>query len=69
MPIWSVFAGKVSKIYPKKDERNQTFKVEAYLLTTPKTLYPGFSGEANIIIAEKRTYLLFLKNILIDEIM
>lgn len=49
----TIFTGKVSKIYPKKDERNQTFKVEAIFNNAPKVLYPGLSGEANIVIAQK----------------
>jgi len=57
-----VFTGKVTKIYPKKDERNQTFKVEATFDTPPKTLYPGLSGEANIIIAKKENVLTIPKN-------
>jgi len=57
-----VFTGKVTKIYPKKDERNQTFKVEATFDTPPKTLYPGLSGEANIIIAKKENVLTIHKN-------
>ena len=48
-----IFTAKLSKIYPKKDERNQTFTVEALFDEGPKTLYPGLSGEANIIIAAK----------------
>ena len=46
-----IFNGNVSKIFPKKDERNQTFKVEAVFTNSPDILYPGLSGEANIIIA------------------
>lgn len=53
----TIFTGKVSKIYPKKDERNQTFKVEALFNEAPKILYPGLSGEANIIIAKKESVL------------
>jgi multidrug efflux pump subunit AcrA (membrane-fusion protein) len=49
----SVFKAKVSKIYPKKDERNQTFLVEAVFDDSPEVLYPGLSGEANIIIKKK----------------
>lgn len=48
-----IFKGQVTKIYPKKDERNQTFTVEAIFENPPKVLYPGLSGEANIIIAKK----------------
>lgn len=64
-----VFEGNVVKIYPKKDERNQTFKVEALFNTRPKILYPGLSGEANIIIAEKENVLTIPKEYLIDDSM
>ncbi len=49
-----IFTGKVSKIYPKKDERNQTFTVEAVFDEAPIKLYPGLSGESNIIISAKK---------------
>lgn len=62
----NIFEGKVSKIYPKKDERNQTFKVEAVFRNPPKVLYPGLSGEANIIIAKKDNVLTIPKAYLID---
>ena len=48
-----VFTAKVTKILPKKDERNQTFKVEAVFDSQPKVLYPGLSGEANIVIGKR----------------
>jgi len=63
----AVFNGKISKIYPKKDERNQTFKVEAVFNNPPKVLYPGLSGEANIIIAKKDTVLTIPKEYLIED--
>jgi multidrug efflux pump subunit AcrA (membrane-fusion protein) len=62
-----VFNGKVSKIYPKKDERNQTFTVEAIFLNRPEVLYPGLSGEANIVIAQKKKVLTIPKSYLIDN--
>ncbi|TGV04343.1 efflux RND transporter periplasmic adaptor subunit [Flavivirga rizhaonensis] len=62
-----VFTGKVSKIYPKKDERNQTFKVEAVFKNLPNVLYPGLSGEANIIIAKKDSVLTIPKAYLVDD--
>jgi HlyD family secretion protein len=69
-----VFNGKVSKIYPKKDERNQTFLVEAIFEDPPKVLYPGLSGEANIVIAVKdkvlsipKAYLAENNRVLTDE--
>ncbi len=62
-----VFKGRVSKIYPKKDDRNQTFKIEAVFNKAPNILYPGLSGEANIIIAEKDNVLTIPKTYLIDN--
>src|SRR5680860_2001 len=52
-----VFKAKVSKIYPKKDERNQTFTVEALFEDGPAVLYPRLSGEANIIVGQKKQVL------------
>jgi len=61
-----VFTGKVTKILPKKDERNQTFKVEALFDEAPDVLYPGLSGEANIIIAKRENVLTIPKEYLIE---
>ena len=61
------FKGNVSKIYPKKDECNQTFKVEAVFADIPKVLYPGLSGEANIIISKKDNVLTIPKAYLTDD--
>ncbi|WP_435625274.1 efflux RND transporter periplasmic adaptor subunit [Flagellimonas sp.] len=61
-----VFEAKLSKIYPRKDERSQTFKVEATFTSPPKKLYPGLSGEANIVIAEKDETLTIKKEYLLD---
>ncbi|MGB5419942.1 efflux RND transporter periplasmic adaptor subunit [Algibacter sp.] len=61
------FKGLVSKIYPKKDERNQTFMVEAIFENAPKVLYPGLSGEANIIIAKKDKVLTIPKGYLVEN--
>ncbi|MCO5723944.1 efflux RND transporter periplasmic adaptor subunit [Robiginitalea marina] len=49
----TLFETRVSKIYPRKDERNQTFTVESRFDAPPAILYPGMSGEANIIIGRK----------------
>lgn len=62
-----VFSGNVSKIYPKKDERNQTFKVEALFTESPEVLYPGLSGEANIIISQKDKVLTIPRDYVIDN--
>jgi len=61
-----VFEAKVNKIYPRKDERSQTFKVEAIFKNPPKILYPGLAGEGNIIIAQKENVLTIPKSYLIN---
>ncbi|MFL1896251.1 efflux RND transporter periplasmic adaptor subunit [Aquimarina sp. 2-A2] len=62
-----VFEASVHKIYPKKDQRNQTFTVEAYFKNPPEILYPGLAGEANIIIASKDNSLFIPKEYLIEN--
>lgn len=62
-----VFKGYVSKIYPFKDERNQTFKIKACFEKPPNKLYPGLSGEANIVISKKSNVLTIPKAYLIDN--
>ncbi|AVR45577.1 efflux transporter periplasmic adaptor subunit [Christiangramia fulva] len=61
-----VFEGTIHKIYPTKDERTQTFKIEAVFNEAPPKLYPGLAGEANILIAEKKDALTIPKEYLID---
>ncbi|WP_340074729.1 efflux RND transporter periplasmic adaptor subunit [Leptobacterium sp. I13] len=61
----TVFEAIVHKIYPKKDERSQTFTVEAVFKGQPDVLYPGLSGEGNIIIAKKENVLTIPKVYLI----
>lgn len=61
-----VFTAKVDKIYPKKDERNQTFTVEALFEEAPEVLYPGLSGEANIRVAHKEEALTIPKRYLLN---
>jgi len=53
----AVFTATVTKIVPKKDERNQTFTVEAVFDTKPKVLFPGLSGEGNIVISKRKNVL------------
>lgn len=61
-----VFEAKVIKIYPRKDERSQTFKVEAVFNNPPEILYPGLSGEGNIVIAQSEGNMVIPKIYLID---
>lgn len=62
-----VFEAKVIKIYPQKNDRSQTFKLEAEFIQTPKALYAGLSGEANIIISTKKNALVIPKAYLTNE--
>jgi len=63
----TIFETLVSKIYPQKDERTQTFLVEARFEAAPEVLYPGMSGEANIVIARKQGVLTIPKAYLATE--
>ena len=49
----TVFEAEVDRIYPQKDSRTQSFRVEGFFTAPPHRLYPGLLGEANIIIREK----------------
>ena len=61
----SVFESRVTKIYPQKDERSQTFAIEARFDRPPDILYPGLSGEANIIIGQREAVLTIPKDYLV----
>jgi len=62
-----VYSAIVTKIYPRKDERSQTFKIEAVFIDTPEVLYPGLAGEGNIIVSQKENALTIPKDYLIGE--
>ena len=62
-----VFEAKVNRIYPKKDERTQTFTVEAVFTKPPSNLYAGLSGEANIIIDQNKNALIVPRNYLFND--
>lgn len=61
-----VFKAKIVKIYPSKDIRTQTFKIEGKFINRPKKLYPGLTGEANIII-QTRENILTIPNEYVNE--
>lgn len=61
-----VFKATITKIYPQKNNRSQTFKIEARFIDVPSKLYPGLSGEANILISQKENALVIPKSCLID---
>lgn len=48
-----VFEAVVARIIPLKDERTQTFSVEAQFIKLPDVLYAGLSGEANIVLSDR----------------
>lgn len=52
-----IFEGRVAKIYPMMDSRSQTFKIDGVFNDQPSKLYPGLTGEANIIVLEKKAVL------------
>jgi len=51
------FDARITKIYPFKNERTQTFKVEAMMDNPPEVLYAGLAGEANIVLEVKKDVL------------
>lgn len=53
----TVYRARVTKIYPTKDQRTQTFTVEGIFDQEPPRLFRGLSGEANIIISQKEQVL------------
>ena len=62
-----LFRARISKIYPTKDERNQTFVVEARFISPPEVLYPGLAGEANIVIARRDSVLTIPRSYLLNN--
>ena len=62
-----VFETVVSKIYPRKDERTQTFMVEAVFVEAPAVLYPGLAGEGNIVVGKKENALTIPREYVIDR--
>jgi multidrug efflux pump subunit AcrA (membrane-fusion protein) len=62
-----VFEATISKIYPTKEERTQTFRVEATFETKPENLYNGLSGEANIIVSEAESVMTIPLEYLSDD--
>lgn len=47
------YAAVVTNILPHKDDRSQTFTVEAVFTQPPERLYDGLSGEANIVLSRR----------------
>lgn len=47
----------IDKVQPKMDERSQTFTVEGLFVDPPKPLYPGLTGEVNVLVQSKSNVL------------
>lgn len=62
-----IYEASISKIYPQKKLRTQTFLVEGIFKKQPTQLYSGLSGEANIIISEKEKIMTIPLNYLIEN--
>jgi HlyD family secretion protein len=62
-----IFDARVSRIYPLMNQRTQTFLVEAVFAENINNIYPGMSGEANIIIEQKADALYIPLDYLIDD--
>ncbi|MCU0444437.1 MAG: efflux RND transporter periplasmic adaptor subunit [Microscillaceae bacterium] len=59
-----VFKAKVSKIYPRLNSADQSFRVDAEFASESPTIYSGLSIEANIIIQKKSRTLTIAKSLI-----
>lgn len=62
-----VFKAKVSKLYPKLNKADQTFRVDAEFETDKPNAYYGMTLEANIIISQNARVLTIPKNYLVGN--
>lgn len=61
-----VFLAQVSKVFPKKDEVTQTFRVESIFIQQPPKLYNGLSGEGNIKVGQRENTMVIPSEYLIS---
>lgn len=61
------FKGIVSKMYPEKNNKNQSFKIEGIFKEQPDKLFSGLSGEANIVLNSKPNTLVIPQSYLIND--
>ena len=61
------FEAIVTRISPKMDTRTQTFEVEGTFVSMPDRLYYGLTGEANIVIAEKKNALVIPREYIVGN--
>ena len=62
-----VFKAKVSKLYPKLNKADQTFRVDAEFIEEKPNAYYGMTVEANIIISQNERVLTIPKNYLVGN--
>lgn len=62
-----IFHAKVTKIYPRLQARNQSFRVDAVFTDTIPRMYSGITAEANIIIQQKDRALVVPKAYLVGD--
>ena len=61
------FKAVVVQIIPQMNQETQTFWVEGIFIESPKVLYSGLRGEANIVITQKEKVLTIPLDYLVDE--
>lgn len=61
------FTAELTFIASKKNERTQTFKAESQFIHSPKKLFNGLAGEANIIVSRKSGALVIPSEYLISS--
>lgn len=69
-----IFKAKVSKVYPKLNKADQTFRVDAEFIDEKPNAYYGMTIEANIVVSENprvltipKTYLIGSDSVWIEE--
>lgn len=62
-----VFEAEVVRIVPKMDEQTQTFKVVGKFRNAPSQLYMGLSGEASIVIEERKNVIAIPREYINDK--
>lgn len=61
------FKAKVSKVYPKLNKADQTFRVDAEFIDEKPNAYYGMTIEANIVVSENPRVLTIPKNYLVGS--
>jgi multidrug efflux pump subunit AcrA (membrane-fusion protein) len=63
----TAYQGTISHLYPTKDERTQSFKIEGQFTNRPDELFAGLSGESNIILKQKKNVLVIPQSYLLTD--